>query len=283
MLVMETIATAHGLARVEGDELAILDLPYANVCDLLEDGASLTVVDGAAVSRRLPLSRLSEVVRAPLPTGTVWGVGLNYRAKAAVTGRALPDFPILFVKPGTALAAPGRAVGVPAGLSAQVDYEAEVGIVIGRTLHEVRPDQVWDHVAGIVTANDFTCRDIMFATKTPLLAKGFPGFAPLGPSVRPLAEVPDRDDIPVRSWVNGEQRQDGSTSDLIFPVAELLSIISRYGRLEPGDVVLTGTPPGTGQDLGTYLAPGDEVTVVIADMVPLVTAVVDPDREPTPV
>lgn len=280
---METIATTHGLARVEGDELAILELPYANVGELLRDGGSLAMVDGAEVSRRLPLSRLPEVVRAPLPTGTVWGVGLNYRAKAAVTGRALPEFPILFIKPPTALAAPGDPVGVPSGRSEQVDYEAEVGVVIGRSLHDVAPDQVWDHVAGIVTANDFTCRDVMSATKTPLLAKGFPGFAPLGPSVLPLAEVPDRDDIAVASWVNGEQRQGSSTSDLIFPVAELLSIISRYGRLEPGDVVLTGTPPGTGQDLGTYLAPGDEVTVQIGDLVPLVTTVTTPDRESVPV
>lgn len=280
---METIATTHGLARVEGDELAILDLPYANVGELLRDGGSLAMVDGAGVSRRLPLSRLPEVVRAPLPTGTVWGVGLNYRAKAAVTGRALPEFPILFIKPPTALAAPGDPVGVPAGRSNQVDYEAEVGVVIGRSLHDVAPEQAWDHVAGIVTANDFTCRDVMSATRTPLLAKGFPGFAPLGPSVLPLAEVPDRDDIPVASWVNGEERQRSSTRDLIFPVAELLSIISRYGRLEPGDVVLTGTPPGTGQDLGTYLAPGDVVTVQIGDLVRLVTTVATPDRESVPV
>jgi 2-keto-4-pentenoate hydratase/2-oxohepta-3-ene-1,7-dioic acid hydratase in catechol pathway len=223
------------------------------------------------------------VVRPPLPAGTVWGVGLNYHAKAAVTGRAVPDFPILFVKPATALAAPGDAVAVPAQLSSQVDYEAEVGIVIGRTMHEVAAERVWDHVAGLVTANDFTCRDIMAATKTPLLAKGLPGFAPLGPSVLPITEVADRDDVRVRSWVNGEQRQDGRTSDLIFPVAELLSIISRYGRLEPGDVVLTGTPPGTGQDLGRYLVPGDEVTAVVDDMLPLVTPVAASEREPLPV
>ncbi len=280
---METIATSHGLARVEGTELAVLDLPYAHVGELLADTGSLAHIEAAAVSRRLPLSRLSEVVRAPLPTATVWGVGLNYHAKAAATGRALPQFPILFVKPSTAMSAPDAAIAVPSALSEQVDYEAEVGIVIGRPLHEVGPDRAWDHVAGIVTANDFTCRDIMSATKTPLLAKGLPGFAPLGPSVLPIADVPDRDDVRVRSWVNGEPRQDGRTSDLIFPVAELLSIISRYGRLEPGDVVLTGTPPGTGQDLGTFLTAGDEVTVQVGDLVPLVTPVRAREREAAPV
>lgn len=279
---METIATTHGLARIEGNELAVLNLPYADVGELLRDGGTLSMVTGAGVVRRLPLGWLPEVVRTPLPTSTVWGVGLNYRAKAALTGRPVPDFPILFVKPPSAMAAPGEAVDLPVQVSAQVDYEAEVGIVVGRAMYEVAPDQVWDHVAGIVTANDFTCRDVMSATKTPLLAKGFPGFAPLGPSVCPIGDVADREDIPVRSWVNGELRQDSSTADLIFPVTELLSIISRYGRLEPGDVVLTGTPPGTGQDLEHFLTAGDEVTVVVGDMAPLVTPVVAPSPERTP-
>lgn len=283
MAPMETITTAHGLARVEGTELAVLDLPYSDVGELLRDCGSFAPVDTATVTRRMPVSRYSEVVRAPLPTSTVWGVGLNYHAKAALTGRATPDFPILFVKPATALAAPTDPVAVPQTLSEQVDYEAEMGIVIGRPLHDVTPEQAWDHVAGIVTANDFTCRDIMSATKTPLLAKGLPGFAPLGPSVLPIAEVAQRDDVPVRSWVNGEPRQDGRTSDLIFSVGELLSIISRYGRLRPGDVVLTGTPPGTGQDLGRYLTPGDEVTVAVGELLPLVTRVAAAAPTPAPV
>ncbi len=272
---METIATSHGLARVEGSELAVLDLPYADVGELLCDTGSLSLVDSATVTRRLPLSRVSEVVRPPLAARrtTVWGVGLNYRAKAALRGRAVPDFPILFIKPPSSLAGPVDPISVPAGLSAEVDYEAELGIVIGRPMHGVSAATAWDHVAGIVTANDFTCRDVMAQTKTPLLAKGLPAFAPLGPSVLPIDEVADRDDVPVRSWVNGEQRQDGRTSDLIFPVAELLSIISRYGRLEPGDVVLTGTPPGTGQDLGKFLLPGDEIRVAVGDLVPLVSVV----------
>ena len=114
---METIATSHGLARVEGSELAVLDLPYADVGELLRDTGSLSLVDSATVTRRLPLSRVSEVVRPPLAARrtTVWGVGLNYRAKAALRGRAVPDFPILFIKPPSSLAGPVDPISVPRG------------------------------------------------------------------------------------------------------------------------------------------------------------------------
>jgi 2-keto-4-pentenoate hydratase/2-oxohepta-3-ene-1,7-dioic acid hydratase in catechol pathway len=117
---------------------------------------------------------------------------------------------------------------------------------------------------------------VMRRTATPVLAKSFPGCAPLGASVLGVEEIADRDSIGVRSWVNGEPRQDGRSSGLIFSIPDLLSRISWFSALEPGDVVLTGTPTGTGQDRGVFLAPGDTVRIEVDGVLPLLTHVVAP-------
>ncbi|TQS45693.1 fumarylacetoacetate hydrolase family protein [Cryptosporangium phraense] len=272
---METLVTRYGIARVEGDELAIVDLPYPDLSALLNSGGTLDEVAKAAVTRRLPKSQLDDVAVAPLSLSTtaVWGVGLNYHGKAALTGRPVPTSPILFLKPSSALTTHRASLPIPAGLTEQFDYEAEVGIVLGRALVDADPEDVWDAVAGIIAANDTTARDVMKATGTPVLAKGFPGCAPFGPTVLPLADVEDPNAIPVASWVDGEQRQESSTADLIFDVPDLLARLSRYARLEPGDVVLTGTPPGTGQDRGDYLRPGQQVTIAVGGLTPLVNTI----------
>jgi 2-keto-4-pentenoate hydratase/2-oxohepta-3-ene-1,7-dioic acid hydratase in catechol pathway len=269
---MEILVTRYGIARVEGDEIAVVDLPHPDLSELLADGGSLADVDRAPVSRRLSSAELDSVAMPPLAlrTTSVWGVGLNYHAKAATTGRPVPTSPILFLKAAAALTTHRAVVKVDAQVTAELDYEAEVGIVIGRALSGAEPGQVWDHVAGVIAANDVTARDVMKATGAPTLAKSFPGSAPLGATVLPWTELADRNAIPVRSWVDGEPRQEGRTDDLIFDVADLLARLSRYVRLDPGDVVLTGTPPGTGQDRGEFLRPGQRVTVAIGDLVPLV-------------
>lgn len=272
---METLVTRYGIARVEGDELAVVDLPYPDLSALLAAGGTLAEIDKAQVTRRLPASQLDEVALAPLSlrTTAVWGVGLNYHGKAALTGRPVPTSPILFLKPCSSLTTHGASLSAPAGLTEQFDYEAEVGIVLGRALVDAQPRDVWDAVAGIIAANDTTARDVMKATSTPVLAKGLPGCAPLGATVLPWEELADPNAIPVASWVDGEQRQNSTTADLIFDVADLLSRLSRYARLEPGDVVLTGTPPGTGQDRDDYLRPGQQVTIAVGGLVPLVNTV----------
>ncbi|SHM91122.1 fumarylacetoacetate hydrolase family protein [Cryptosporangium aurantiacum] len=271
---METLVTRYGIARVEGDELAVVDLPLPNLRWLFKAGQTLADVETAPVTRRLAKADLDEVVVPPLGLDTaVWGVGLNYHGKAALTGRPVPTEPILFLKPSSALAAHRAALPIPADLTTQFDYEAEVGIVLARALHDARPEDVWDAVGGVIAANDSTARDVMKATGTPTLAKGFPGCAPLGPTMLPPSDLADRDAIPVASWVDGEERQRSSTADLIFDVPELLSRLSRYVRLEPGDVVLTGTPPGTGQDRNDYLRPGQEIRIAVGPLVPLVNTV----------
>jgi 2-keto-4-pentenoate hydratase/2-oxohepta-3-ene-1,7-dioic acid hydratase in catechol pathway len=272
---METLVTRYGLARIEGGELVVVDLPYPDLTALLSDGGCLDDVEAAPVVRRLDAATLDEVVRPPLSlrTTSVWGVGLNYHGKATLTGRPVPTSPILFLKPSSALGTHRGSLRVPDGVTRQLDYEAEVGVVLGRPLADARPDEVWDAIAGVVAANDVTARDVMKQTGTPTLAKSFPGCSPLGPTVLPWRELADPDAIPVASWVDGEQRQKSSTADLIFPVADLLARISRYARLEPGDVVLTGTPPGTGQDRDDFLRSGQRVTIAVAGLVPLVNDV----------
>jgi len=272
---METLVTRYGIARVEGEELAVVDLLYPDLSALLAAGGTLAEVDKAQVVRRLAAAELDEVAVAPLSlrTTSVWGVGLNYHGKAALTGRPVPTSPILFLKPPSSLTTHGATISAPAGITEQFDYEAEVGIVLGKPLVDARPGDVPDAVAGIIAANDTTARDVMKATGTPVLAKGFPAAAPLGATVLPWEELADPNAIPVASWVDGQQRQNSSTADLIFDVADLLSRLSRYARLEPGDVVLTGTPPGTGQDRDEFLRPGQQITISVGSLVPLVNTV----------
>lgn len=267
---LNLVATADGLARVAGDEAVLLDLPFRDVAELLAAGEGLEPARRARERGRVPLAGLA--LRAPLAASrALWGVGMNYHSKARLTGRPVPDEPVLYLKAPSAVSAPGAEVELPQDRSAQVDYEGEVAFVVGRRMSAVPPERVWDHLVAITAANDMTCRDVMAATGSPLLAKSFPGFGALGASVLELAAVPDPSAIPVRTTVNGVVHQDSSTAELIFSVPDLISRISRFADLEPGDVVLTGTPAGTGQDRKVFLQPGDEVEVTVGGVLPLRT------------
>ncbi|WP_326828962.1 fumarylacetoacetate hydrolase family protein [Streptosporangium sp. NBC_01810] len=265
---MNLIATSQGLARLDDDGAVLLDLPFADVAEMLAAGEGFAPAHAARERDRIPLGEL----RPPLgSTGAIWGVGLNYLSKARLTGRSVPSAPILFLRSPSAVSAPGAEVPLPQDRSSQVDYEGEVAFVIGRPMLRTPPGEVWDHIAGITAANDMTARDVMVATATPTLAKSFPGFGALGASVLELSAVDDPERIAVRTSVNGTVRQDSSTAELIFAVPELISRISHFAALRPGDVVLTGTPAGTGQDRGVFLCPGDEVEVSVAGVLPLCT------------
>lgn len=273
MTSFELVATGVGLARVEGDKLLLLDLPYPDIGALLRSTGSLDPARTASVIREVALDEVDSDaggLRSPLSSPVnVWGVGLNYKSKAATAGRDLPTQPILYLKPWNALAAPGEDLLVPEPRPAQLDHEAELVIVIGRTLHNASADEAWSAVAGITAGNDMSARDVMIETGNPTLAKGYPCFCPVGPSVAALADLNDGLDVTVRSWVNGELRQEGSTSDFIFPVSELLARLSHHTRLEPGDVLFTGTPPGTGADRGVFLDDGDIIRVRVDELLPL--------------
>ncbi|KAF0196974.1 MAG: 5-carboxymethyl-2-hydroxymuconate delta-isomerase [Bacillota bacterium] len=181
-------------------------------------------------------------------------VGLNYRKHAVEIGMALPTNPVLFIKPATTLLEPsGEIVYWP--MVGQLDYEGELTVVMGKKCHMVDEATALEYVFGYTIANDMTARDLQRKDGQWTRAKSFDTFLPLGPSI--VTGI-DASDLSLQTYVNGEIRQDGRTSDLIFPIAYLVSFISQIMTLEPGDVILTGTPSGIGA-----LQVGDEVEVRI--------------------
>ncbi|MEW6545815.1 MAG: fumarylacetoacetate hydrolase family protein [Bacillota bacterium] len=204
---------------------------------------------------RLPYIGTDEAeLICPVEPGKVVAVGLNYRDHAHEVGAVLPEEPVLFVKPATAVIGPGAAILLPP-VSRRVDYEAELAVVIGRRAKRVAVGQAPDYVLGYTCGNDVTARDLQQKDGQWTRSKSFDTFCPLGPWVVPGL---DPAALQVVCRVNGKVRQQGNTRDLIFPVAELVSFVSGIMTLEPGDVLLTGTPAGIGP-----LEPGDLVEVEI--------------------
>ncbi|HEU5363047.1 MAG TPA: fumarylacetoacetate hydrolase family protein [Gaiellaceae bacterium] len=190
-------------------------------------------------------------------------VGLNYRDHAEEQGVDLPERPLLFAKWPNTLIGPGEAIRIPS-ITQQVDYEAELGVVIGRRASRVDPADALDHVAGYVVANDVSARDLQFSDGQWVRGKSLDSFLPVSDLV-PAADVPDPQALPIRAILNGEVMQDSSTSNMIFGVAEIVSFVSQAIALEPDDLIITGTPAGVGafREPRVWLKPGDEITIEI--------------------
>jgi len=191
--------------------------------------------------------------------GKIVCVGRNYAAHARELGNAVPEQPLLFLKPPSAVIGHGEAIVLPAA-SARVEHEAEIGVVIGRTLRRASEAEARAAVAGITCANDVTARDLQKTDGQWTRAKGFDTFCPIGPGV--LAIDPDTFDVAaldVTCRVNGVVRQHGRAADMVFGVPTLLAYIAGIMTLEPGDLVLTGTPEGVGP-----LVAGDVVEVEVS-------------------
>jgi 2-keto-4-pentenoate hydratase/2-oxohepta-3-ene-1,7-dioic acid hydratase in catechol pathway len=203
-----------------------------------------------------------------IPRSKVVGVGRNYAAHAAELGSEVPEEPLLFLKPNTAVCGPGDPVVLPAA-SGEVHHEAELAVVIGRLCRDVPPARVHEVIFGYTCADDVTARDLQRHDGQWARAKGFDTFCPLGPWV---ATVLDPSDLAVECRVNGELRQSGRTSDLVFDVPSLVSYISGVFTLLPGDVILTGTPAGVGP-----VSPDDEVSITVEGIGTLTHRVVADD------
>jgi 2,4-didehydro-3-deoxy-L-rhamnonate hydrolase len=190
-------------------------------------------------------------------------VGLNYRDHAEEQGVGLPERPLLFAKWPNTLIGPGEAIRLPS-ISKNVDYEAELGVVIGRRASGVTVGDALDHVAGYVVANDVSGRDLQFADGQWVRGKSLDTFLPVGELVR-AQEVPNVQALPIRAVLNGVVMQDSNTSNMIFGVAEIVSFVSQAITLEPGDLIITGTPAGVGafRNPPVWLKPGDEITIEI--------------------
>jgi 2-keto-4-pentenoate hydratase/2-oxohepta-3-ene-1,7-dioic acid hydratase in catechol pathway len=196
--------------------------------------------------------------------GKIICVGLNYRDHAAEAGLDVPEWPVLFAKWPTALIGPDMPIVVPP-ISREIDYEAELGLVIGRRVRAVRADEALSAIAGFVCVNDVTARDLQFADGQWTRAKSLDTFCPVGPALVPADEVPDPQRLRIRCMLNGDVVQDSSTENMIFSCSELIAFVSEAIELEPGDLIATGTPAGVGftRRPPVYLSPGDEVTVEI--------------------
>ncbi len=190
-------------------------------------------------------------------------VGLNYRDHAEEQGTPLPERPLLFAKWPNTLIADGEAIRIPS-ISTNVDYEAELGVVIGRRATGVTADDALDYVEGYVVANDVSGRDLQFADGQWVRGKSLDTFLPVSDLV-PASKVPDPQALPIRAILNGVVMQDSNTSNQIFGVAEVIAFISQAITLEPGDLIITGTPAGVGafREPPVWLKPGDEITIEI--------------------
>lgn len=200
-----------------------------------------------------PLAEVQLLAPVPRP-GTILGVGLNYATHAAETGREPPEQPMVFTKLSGSSAPPGGPVRCPPVVR-RLDYEGELAIVMGAD----------GTIAGYAVADDVSARDLQRREPQWVRAKGADTFCPWGPWVTTADEVPDPGRLQVRTWINGDLRQDGNTSDLIFGIDDLVTFVAETCTLEPGDLILTGTPSGVGMamDPPQFLNEGDTVRIEI--------------------
>ncbi len=219
-------------------------------------------LDGREVGAMVGNGRLL----APVQPSKVVAVGSNYRAHAAEMGKAVPDKPRLFLKPPSAIIGPGMPIEIPPETN-RVDHEAELGVVIGKQCKRVWKEDALDYVFGYTICNDVTARDFQKEDGLFCRAKGFDSFLPVGPHVVTSLE-PWK--LAVGCDVNRKVRQSGNTSDMVFSVAELIAFISNVMTLEPGDLILTGTPSGVGP-----LMAGDRCTVMVEGIGAMTNPVVD--------
>ena len=247
------------------------------------DAVHRAVADGAIASwpgrasRSIPLAEVRLLAPIPEPRGVIWCVGKNYRAHAKEfhgsgfdsTGKeAVPEVPIVFTKPPTSVVGPGETIRASLDPTGTVDYEGELGVVIGRRAFGVPASEALDHVAGYVTMNDVTSRELQRRHGQWVIGKGLDSFCPMGPWLATPDEVGDLSALRLETHVNGELRQAASVADLIFDVPTLIETLSATMTLRPGDIIATGTPEGVGIgfDPPRYLAPGDVVSVAITGL-----------------
>jgi 2-keto-4-pentenoate hydratase/2-oxohepta-3-ene-1,7-dioic acid hydratase in catechol pathway len=205
-------------------------------------------------------------LHAPLARpGKIVAIGLNYEDHAAETGAEIPEKPVVFAKYPNTIIGPGTPIRIPP-IAEQIDYEAELAVVIGRRARNVPESEALEYVFGYTNSNDVSARDLQFSEGGQWTrSKSIDTFLPLGPYVATRDEIPDPQNLYIRAILNGEVVQDGTTSRMIFPVAELVSFLSQGMTLEPGDIIITGTPPGVGmaRDPQLWMRPGDEVSIEI--------------------
>lgn len=260
----------------------VVDLAAA---DLWHGSAPVKIDDIDALRSKvnlasLPVRSLDTLHLAPavIAPEKIICVGLNYRRHALEAGFPIPTTPVIFGKFANSLAGSGSSVALP-DVDAKYDFEAELGVIIGRTARNVAVEAALDCVAGYCCANDLSARGAQMATSQWMIGKMLDGFLPLGPYLVTADSIKDPQTLGIRCRVNGELMQDSSTGDMIFSVAELIAFLSRYATLKPGDIIITGTPEGVllGKKSPIWLTAGDEVVVEIDHLGTLTNLLVAPE------
>ena len=197
--------------------------------------------------------------------GKIVAIGLNYLDHCRETNTEPPEKPLVFTKFTTAIIGPDQTIEWSSELTNEVDFEAELAVIVGHTARHVTADEAMDYVFGYTCANDVSARDLQFSDGQWIRGKSLDTFCPLGPWVVTADQIDDPQQLSIKCELNGESVQDSSTSEMIFGVAELIAFCSQAFTLEPGDIILTGTPHGTGafRDPKLYLKDGDTVAVEI--------------------
>lgn len=267
-----------GVKREEG----ILEInPPASITELIGGGdesiKSVDILLREEIQGALLKEEDLELGPSVLEPGKIICVGLNYRKHAEESGMAVPETPILFNKFNNALAAHKENVNLPQEVQ-QGDYEAELAIVIGKKGKNIKKEEALSHVFGYSCANDLSARDLQFKTSQWLLGKTSDGFCPIGPYLVTADEIKNPNKLGIRTYHNGVLRQDSNTSDMIFYCDEIISYISKFMTLYPGDVILTGTPEGVimglPEDEKDWLKAGDVIKVEIEGLGSLETQII---------
>lgn len=227
-----------------------------------------------------PERMLVQKVMPPVPVTELWAIGMNYAAHAEEVGLPLPKFPVAFPVATSAVVGHGHATIIPDMAKEEIDYEGELAVVIGAVAKNVPVEEALNYVAGYTAANDFTARRWQGKKNAGQygFSKSFDGFKPIGQHLTPADEVSDPQNLNIRTYVNGECVQNSNTSEMIFSVAQIISHLSQFVTLQPGTVILTGSPPGVGYRKGKFLKPGDEVIVDIEGISSLRSVMVADER-----
>jgi 2-keto-4-pentenoate hydratase/2-oxohepta-3-ene-1,7-dioic acid hydratase in catechol pathway len=235
----------------ESDATALLSLAHRDLLERFTAGAPV-VVEGPTL-------------HAPLHPGKIIAAGLNYADHAREAGMVLPSQPLLFAKLPSSVVGPGHPIRFDPAVTERVDWEVELAVVIGQTVSNVSAAAALSAVFGYTVANDVSARDLQFGDGQWTRAKSIDSFCPLGPWIVTADEIPDPQALGLRTRVNGETVQDSTTAQMVFGVAELIAYCSRFFTLEPGDVILTGTPWGCGEFMTPQrsLQDGDRVEVEV--------------------
>jgi 2-keto-4-pentenoate hydratase/2-oxohepta-3-ene-1,7-dioic acid hydratase in catechol pathway len=263
------VKTANGVIDVTAANKAAgnsaapesIDAVLAGGADAL--AALSTLVASAPASAVREEASLTLGPSVPNPTKVIC-IGLNYRRHAEETNSPIPETPVIFSKFNNSIAAHGEDVPLPP-VDSEYDYEVELGVVIGKTAHDVSETVALEYVFGYTTANDLSARELQRRTTQWVLGKTLDKFLPIGPHLVSSDEVGDPQNLAIKCWVNGDLRQNSNTGDMIFTVAQLVSYLSKHFTLTPGDVIITGTPEGVamGRPDKPWLKAGDVVEVEV--------------------